>query len=143
MTALTRRRDPQAREESWQVFYGDVRAGRISKRTGNPFGTDSWEWSCGFYPGKQTNGTAATFDRARADFLRAWPPFLAARTPADFDTHRRDRAFTAWKYAMWEANCRLPSQTASGRSHCFCGAEIEQRTVSSHIYSAHMAVPAR
>jgi hypothetical protein len=34
MPELTRRRSFEAREESWHVFYGDVHAGTIAKRTG-------------------------------------------------------------------------------------------------------------
>jgi hypothetical protein len=146
MTALTRSRDPNSRQEAWRVFYGDVLAGTISTCTGTPHGADEWQWSCGFDPGSRpgeiTAGTAATFEEARAAFERAWTVFLAARTPEDFDAYRRDRAFTVWKYAMWDAGCRLPTQVPSGRSRCFCGAEIDQQTVNSHIYSAHMAVPA-
>src|ERR1700675_4980865 len=47
----------------------DCRARRESAR----------EWTCGFYPGsnpgEQQNGTAATFDEARADFESAWGVF--------------------------------------------------------------------
>ncbi len=57
------------REECWHFYYGDVHAGTIAIRTGNPH-EDPWEWTCGFYPesepGEQQNGTAATFDEARA-----------------------------------------------------------------------------
>jgi hypothetical protein len=47
---------------------------RLQGRVGNPFDTDPWEWSCGFYPGSQpgehTSGTALTFEEARAGFER-------------------------------------------------------------------------
>jgi hypothetical protein len=60
------------------------------------FGTDPWQWRCGFYPGSEpgdcTSGTAATFDQARADFEEAWRIFLANRTDADFDEYRKHRA---------------------------------------------------
>ena len=72
MPDLTRRRSPDAPEECWHVFYGDVRVGVIALRTGMPPGEDPWGWNCGFYPGSHpsecTDGTAATFDEARADF---------------------------------------------------------------------------
>jgi hypothetical protein len=45
---------------------------------------------------------AATFDQARIDFEKAWRVFLADRTEADFDEYRKHRAWTAWKYAMWD-----------------------------------------
>jgi hypothetical protein len=107
---------PQSRcqTESWPVYYGDVHVGTIGLRSGNPFGTDQWQWRCGFYPGSEpgdcTSGTAATFDQARADFEEAWRIFLANRTDADFDEYRKHRAWTAWKYAMWDSGCKLPTQ---------------------------------
>jgi hypothetical protein len=48
MPALTRRRDPDARLESWQVYFGDVRVGMIGIRSGVPVHADQWQWSCGF-----------------------------------------------------------------------------------------------
>jgi hypothetical protein len=82
-----------------------------------------------FYPGSEpgdcTSGTAASFDEARGDFELAWLVFLANRTEADFDEHRKHRAWTAWKYAMWDSGCKLPTQLASGQSRCFCGAVID------------------
>jgi hypothetical protein len=82
MPELTRRRYPEAREECWHVYYSDVHAGTIAKRIGIPFDEDPWGWSCGFYPGSHpgecTNGVAATFDQARADFEAAWRVFLSS-----------------------------------------------------------------
>jgi hypothetical protein len=64
MPTLTRRRDPNSREETWRIFYGDVPVGTIGRRSGNPVGTDPWAWHCGFYPGSNPGdgsyGTAAT-----------------------------------------------------------------------------------
>ncbi|MGJ5149907.1 hypothetical protein [Bradyrhizobium sp. HKCCYLR1023] len=146
-TALTRRRALDAQEETWQVMYGDVEAGAIARRIGNPAGTSPWQWFCGFYPGshpgEQTAGAAETFDDARAAFEQAWAAFLAKRTPEDFAAYRRDRAFRAWKYAMWDARCTMPTQATSGRSRCFCGTAIDLTTTSQHIYSCHMALAAR
>jgi hypothetical protein len=51
MPALTRRRDLDAQDECWHVYYGDVRVGTIAKRIGIPPGEDPWGWACGFYPG--------------------------------------------------------------------------------------------
>jgi hypothetical protein len=136
MPAFARRRNPDARQESWLVYYGDVRVGTIAIRSGNPFGTDPWQWRCGFYPGRHssecTSGTAASFDQARGDFEEAWRVFLANRTEADFDEYRKHRAWTAWKYAMW------PTQLASGQSICFCGAVIDIKGMSQHVHVAHM-----
>jgi len=88
MPTVTPRRDPHARQESWLILYGDVHVGAIGLRSGNPFGTDQWQWRCGFYPGSErgdcTSGTAASCDQARADFEEAWRVFLADRTEADY-----------------------------------------------------------
>jgi hypothetical protein len=98
MPELTRRRSTDAPEECWHVYYGDVHAGTIAIRSGSPYDEDPWEWTCGFYPGshpgEHQNGTAATFDEARADFEAAWELFLTNRTQADFRARsaRLDRA---------------------------------------------------
>jgi hypothetical protein len=60
MPALTRRRDLEAQDECWHVYYGDVRVGTIAKRVGIPFDEDPWGWACGFYP-----GTAARHKKPR------------------------------------------------------------------------------
>ena len=99
---FTRRQSTDAPEECWHVYYGDVHAGTIAIRTGIPHDEDPWEWSCGFYPGshpgEHTNGTAETFDQARADFEVAWRVFLSKRTEADFQAWRDQRDWTAEKY---------------------------------------------
>jgi hypothetical protein len=143
MLSLTRRRDPNSREEAWLIFYGDVRVGAIGRqRSGNPSGTDPWSWQCGFYPGSNpgdgSHGTAASFDAARAAFESAWSAFLSKRTEADFLEYRQHRASDAWKRAMWAAGCKLPTQTADGRSRCFCVAEITIADMDEHTYAAHM-----
>jgi hypothetical protein len=94
------RRSPRC----WHIYYGDVHAGTIAIRDGNPHDTDQCEWRCGFYPGSRPgeiqSGTSATFDDARAEFASAWAVFLANRTDADFQAwwHQRDQAER--KYAM-------------------------------------------
>ena len=114
---LTRRRSIDAREECWHVYYGDVLAGTIPIRSGNPHDEDPWEWHCGFYPGchpgEHQNGTAASFEEAGADFEEAWQVFLAKRTEADFQAWRDQQDWTARKYAMWQAGEKLPSQKPS------------------------------
>jgi len=69
MPELTRRRDPEAQQETWLIHYGDVRVGVIAERVGNPDSTPGWQWSCGFYPGsnlaERTSGLAESFDQAR------------------------------------------------------------------------------
>jgi hypothetical protein len=75
MPTLTRRRYPE-RPDCWHIYYGDVRVGTIARRVGNPFDTDPWEWTCGFYPGSHpgecTSDTSETFDQARTEFEAAW-----------------------------------------------------------------------
>jgi hypothetical protein len=48
MPALTRRRCPEAREECWHVYHGDVHVGTIRLRSGVPVDKDQWGWPCGF-----------------------------------------------------------------------------------------------
>jgi hypothetical protein len=124
MPTLTRRRYPE-RPDCWHIYCGDVHAGTIARRVGNPFDTDPWEWNCGFYPGSHprecTHGTSATLDDARADFERAWAVFLSKRTEADFQKWRDNRDWHARKYAMWEADEKLPSQKPGSLMRCPCG----------------------
>jgi hypothetical protein len=47
MPALTRRRDLEAPDECWHVYYGNVRIGTIAKRVGIPITEDSWGWAIG------------------------------------------------------------------------------------------------
>jgi hypothetical protein len=46
MSALSRRRSPDARQECWQFFYGDVRVGAIAKRVAIPNDKPRWGWTC-------------------------------------------------------------------------------------------------
>jgi hypothetical protein len=142
MPDLTRRRDLQAPEECWHVYYGDVRAGTIAKRAGIPTDGDPWGWFCGFYPGchprERTTGTAASFEAARAEFEEAWAVFLSNRTEADFREWREAQAFTAWKYRMWDTGHRLPTQATTGRSTCFCGAVLTIGDADDHVRAAHL-----
>jgi hypothetical protein len=50
MPNVTRRRSDD-RPDCWHIYCGNVQAGTNAKRVGNPYDTDPWEWSCGFYPG--------------------------------------------------------------------------------------------
>jgi hypothetical protein len=118
MLALTRRRDPDASQESWLVYYDDVHVGTIAIRSGNPTDTDSWSWRCGFYPGSEpgdcTSGTATTFDQAR--FEAAWRLFVTKRTEADFQEWRDNRDWTAEKYRRFDRGERMPH----GLARCTC-----------------------
>ena len=74
MTALTRRRGNNPHEESWQIYFTDVRTGTIGARAGVPIHADQWGWSIGFYrgmePGTWRSGIAATFEAAREALMR-------------------------------------------------------------------------
>jgi hypothetical protein len=143
MPSLTRRRDPDAIHETWLIFYRDVRVGAIGEHWGNPTEIDTWFWTCGSdpgsEPGERKSGTARDFAAARAAFESAWSVFPSKRTEADFLEYRQHRTSIAWKYAMWDAGYRLPTQTADGRSRCFCGAGITIADTHEHIYAAHIA----
>jgi hypothetical protein len=137
---LTRRRSAE-RPDCWHIYYGDVQAGTIAMRAGNPHDTEPWEWICGFYPGSHADeiqsGASETFEEARAEFASAWEVFLSNRTEADFEAWRYQRDATAWKYAMWAAHLKLPTQLPNGRSKCFCGADLTIGNVTDHIRTAH------
>jgi hypothetical protein len=141
MPSLTHRRDPDARHECWRVYYGDINVGTIGLRAGVPINVDQWSWSCGFFPlshrGRRAAGTAKNFAQARADFEAAWQEYLPTCTDDDFTEHRRERAWTRWKYAMWEAGCKMPTQVPELRSRCFCGVEISV-ACGEHVYASHM-----
>lgn len=142
MPSLTRRRDPDSREETWLISYGDVHVGTIGMRSGNPPASDSWSWRCGFYPGSRpcegTSGTAESFEAARTAFEAAWSVFLSRRTENDFQQYRRHRAFVTWTLAMLDAGCKLPTQVAGGHARCFCGEAIDIASTAQHVYAAHM-----
>jgi hypothetical protein len=112
MLALTRRRDSDATQETWRIYYGDVHVGSIAQSVGNPGAAPKWEWRCGFYPGSRpsecTGGTAASFDQARAAFDAAWRIFLSKRTVADFHAWRDQRDWTAEKYRRFDRGERMP-----------------------------------
>jgi hypothetical protein len=112
MPALTRRRSTDAREECWHIYYGDVRVGTIARRVGNPFDTDPWQWTCGFYPGshprEHQTGTSETFEQARTEFEAAWAVFLSKRTEADFQEWRDQRDWMAEKYRRFDRGERMP-----------------------------------
>jgi hypothetical protein len=89
-----------------------VRVGTIARRVGNPFDTDPWEWTCGFYPGSHprecTSDTSETFHQARSEFEAAWAVFLSKRTEADFHEWRDQRDWTAEKYRRFDRGERMP-----------------------------------
>lgn len=135
MTALTRRKDPD-RPDWWNIRAGDIDIGAIGRRPGVPVHVDQWEWSCGLHPNSAA-GTSASFEAAREAFAAAWER-IEPQIPAEaYAAHRHQRAFTAWKYAMFDSGLPMPTQLTSGRSKCFCGAEITIAGVDDHVAAAH------
>jgi hypothetical protein len=149
MPELTRRRSPDAREECWHIYFGEVRVGTIGIRSGIPYDEDPWGWSCGFYPGSYPGeylyGTAPDFDLARAGFEEAWRIFSAKRTEADFQAWRDQRDRTAAKYAAWERREKLPSQMPGSLMRCPCGETFDRHRLEHtmlhvpHITATHAA----
>jgi len=141
MPTLTRRRDPDANQETWLIHYDDIRVDSIAMRAGVPADKDQWGWSVGFLSaserGLRASGTAKWFEAARAAFDVAWQWLLPKFTEADFTAYRRHCAFDQWKRAMWDAGLKLPTQVANGPSTCFCGATIGIADMESHVYTAH------
>jgi hypothetical protein len=152
MPTHTRHRDPDARQESWLILYGDVHVGTIGLRSGNPFDTDQCQWRCGFYPGSEpgdwTSGTVASFDQARGDFELArlvfspcrssigerWSPSHRGRlrripeAPRLDSVEIRDVGF----------GMQATHATSERRSRCFCGEVIDIKGMSQHVHVAHM-----
>jgi hypothetical protein len=154
MPELTRRRSADAREECWHIYYGDIHAGTIAIRTGNPHDEDPWEWNCGFDPGSEPeehqSDTAATFDEARADFEREWRVFLSKRTESDFQAWRDQRDWTARKYALWDAgkklppNEREPGKPCSRFRKCPCGVVFDMHgTEEVFLHVPHITMAER
>jgi hypothetical protein len=143
MPPLTRRLCPDSHQETWLIHYGDVRVGSIAIRGGVSAEADRWAWSCGLYPTTRSirsdSGTAPNFKTARRDFDAAWRAMLPKLTEVDFEAWRRQRDFTAWKYAMRDAGLETPTATATGVSRCFCGAKITMGNSWEHIFTAHKA----
>lgn len=111
-------------------------------RAGVPTHVDQWQWTVSVYPtshrGVRDRDTAYSFAEAGEAFGRSWREIEPQITEADRLEHRRERAHTAWRYKMWETGCKLPTQVASGRSQCYCGAEIDGKGIGPHIDAEHM-----
>lgn len=143
MTALIRRRSDNPHQETWNVYFGDVRIGSIGIRAGVPTSADQWGWSLGFYPGTEpgthSHGSAASFEQARADFEAAWQRLVPTLSEDNFERCRRSRDFHAWKYRMWDCGCRMPTQNEDGWSACFCGERIPV-ACNEHIHTVHRGI---
>jgi hypothetical protein len=142
MPELTRRRSDD-RQHCWQISYGDIHAGTIAERVGNPPDTDAWEWRGGFYPGshpgEHQTGTAATVDNARAEFEQAWRVFLSKRTEADFQAWRDQRDWAVRKYAAWERGEQMRTQKRNSMMRCPCGITFDSHDAAgSYVHRGHI-----
>jgi len=144
MSELVRRRNHDSPQECWHVYYRDIHVGTIIAQTDLPNAFDRWNWSCGFYPlthrGLKITGTSVNLFQAWAAFEDAWEEYLPLCNERVFAEHRRKRVWTAWKQRMRNAGCRMPTQNDDGRSHCFCGVEIDVVDFEGHVYAAHMVL---
>jgi hypothetical protein len=118
MPALIRRRDRDAHQEIWLIYFGDVHVGAISRTVGNPNAAPQWQWRCGFYPGSGPGEckteTATSFEAARSAFQAAWRVFLSNRTEADFQAWRDQRDWTDEKYRRFDRGERMPHDWRPG-----------------------------
>jgi hypothetical protein len=119
------------------------RTGRLDRRAGwcegcRPIGLALWVFPA-IDRGRRADGTAATFEKARADFADAWSSYLPRCTDADFEGYRRQRAWRRWKYTMQETGHKLPTRVPELRSRCFCGADIDLTIMDRHVIAAQMA----
>ena len=122
MPALTRRRSAD-RPDCWHIYYGDVHAGTIAMRAGNPHDTDRWEWSCGFYPGSRPgeiqSGTSATFEMPAPNLPAGGRSFCqphrrrfsGVALPAGFD--RVEIRHVGSRLQNYRRNCRPAAPNAS------------------------------
>jgi hypothetical protein len=103
---LTRRPDPH-RRDCWLIYCADTHVGTIALAVGVP-GAQRWTWHCVFYPGglpgEYRSGSAPTFEKARAQFERAWKVFALA----DYQEWRDQRDWAALKYFLRDRSLRVP-----------------------------------
>jgi len=108
-----------------------------------PVQVDQWQRNIAPYQashrGIRDGGAARSFAEAREHSNRHGARIEPKITEADRLKHRRERAHTEWKYKMWSAGCRLPTQVANGRSQCYGGAEIDSESGGWHIAAEQMA----
>jgi hypothetical protein len=83
------------------------------------------EWGCGLSaaPNRRlsASGTAASFEEARDAIGAAWAKLKPLIKPED----RRQRDWTAQKYAMWERGELMPSQRPNSMMTCPCGERFD------------------
>ena len=146
MPSLTRRRSDNPHQVTWHVFYDDIRVGTIGERAGVPVDVDQWKWTCGFYPGlhpdQHRNGTAATFEEARAGFEADWKDLLPEIPDGAFEEYRHDREAQAEMRAKRARGERPDSEIPSSIMRCACGLKFDSHVHAMtllhapHIYAA-------
>jgi hypothetical protein len=119
MPELTRHRTSD-QHETWTIRFGYVDVGTIAQQgwDPNPERSGVWQWSCGFYPLHRDQWARVAFDAA-------WKVFLPKRTEAEFEASRREKQWTANKYALWDAG--YTAQIRRGEIHCPCGETFNPR----------------
>ncbi|AJA62524.1 MULTISPECIES: hypothetical protein [Bradyrhizobium] len=142
-TALTRRRADNPHEETWHIYFTDVRIGAIGVRTGVHVHADQWGWSVGFYPGMEPStwrsGIAATFEAAREAFETAWSDLQPNITHNAFAEWRQDRDWRAAMAAKRARSEKLDSEIRSTRMRCICGTTFDSwRPAESYQHRAHI-----
>jgi hypothetical protein len=103
-------------------------------------------WTCGFYPGVEPrlhrDGTAPTFEDARAGFEAAWNLLLPTLAEAAFDEWRSDRDFRAKIRETRERGEKLDTERPSSMMLCVCGEMFDSHDPAGslphrrHIYAA-------
>ena len=137
MSALSRRPHPE-RSDCWHVFYGDVQVGTIAIQSGLPVKAKQWRWDVGFYPASH----AVVPQRLRPKLRRSagklrsrWRDYLPRCTEADFIEHRRQRAWTAWKYAMQQAGLKAADAINQWTGAVFLAPRMA--VTDRHVQDAH------
>ncbi|MCK1282266.1 hypothetical protein IVB46_44330 [Bradyrhizobium sp. 61] len=141
--ALTRRRSDNPHEETWHVYFDDVRVGTISVRAGVPVQADQWGWAVGFYPGMEPGtgrrGIATTFEAAREAFEAAWTELLPTIPKSAFAEWRCDRASRAEVAAKRARGEKLDSEIRNTLMRCVCGTTFDSwNPAESYPHRAHI-----
>ena len=125
------------------MFYGDVPVGTIGQRSGVPVHVDQWGWSCGFAPGLNPgphhDGSAETFELARAAFEAAWQRLLPNIPNDAFAEYRSHRAWRAEIAAARERGDKLPWELPNSIMRCVCGAKFDShKPAESYDHRGHI-----
>ena len=88
------------------------------------------------HPGQALDGSADSFETARADFEAAWNALLPELTETAFQEWRDQQDWTKRKYAMWERGEKLPSQQPSSLMRCPCGETFDSHVPAENLIHA-------